>query len=220
MRPETTLFYDVDTQCDFILPDGKLCIPGTDRIIPKLGAMTDLARSQRIRIIATADRHFPEDPELQRNGGAFPDHCMDGTDGQLKIEATAPLHPLYVANRDFSEAELAAAIAHPGELVIEKQRFDAFTGNRNTANLLGRIVGAFDDIVIYGVYTEVCVADAVRGLRQFGKRLHVVIDATADISDEGSGYRDRWQKEGVALTTVAEIMAQLAHETPAKTPEA
>jgi len=209
MRPETTLFYDVDTQRDFILPGGRLCIAGTDRIIPKLRAMTDLARTLGIRIVATTDRHFPEDPELERNGGAYPDHCMDGTDGQLKVSATAPLQPIHIENRALSEAEMDAAIAHRGELVIEKQRFDAFTGNRNTANLLRRIVNAYDDIVVYGVYTEVCVADAIRGLMQFGKRLHVVIDATADISDEGEGLRQRWQSEGIDLTTVAELTARL-----------
>jgi nicotinamidase/pyrazinamidase len=219
MEPKTTLFYDVDTQRDFILPGGCLCIAGTDRIIPKLRAITVLAHCSGIRIVASVDRHFPEDSELERNGGAYPDHCMDGTDGQLKIDATAPLNPLYVENRDLSEAEIAVAVAHAGELIIEKQRFDAFTGNRNTANLLRRIADAYRDIVVYGVYTEVCVADAIRGLMQLGKRLHVVTDATADIGSEGHSFRESWQKEGIELTTVAAITAELAGDQLAK-PEA
>jgi nicotinamidase/pyrazinamidase len=209
MRPETTLFYDVDTQRDFILPGGRLCIAGTERIIPALRAMTELARRLRIRVVATTDRHFAGDPELECNGGKYPDHCMDGTDGQLKIEATAPLHPRLVENRDLSEAERSAAINWRGELIFEKQLFDAFVGNRNTAAILRAILKDYTDVVIYGVYTEVCVADAVRGLQRFGKLLHLVTDATADIGDEGQSFRQRWREEGVELTTVGEITSRL-----------
>jgi nicotinamidase/pyrazinamidase len=209
MRPETTLFYDVDTQRDFILPGGRLYIAGTERIIPALWAMTELARRLSIRIVATTDRHFAGDPELERNGGKYPDHCMDGTDGQLKVEATAPLHPLIVENRELNEADRASAINWRGELIFEKQLFDAFAGNRNTAAILGAILKDYTDVVIYGVYTEVCVADAVRGLQQFGKLLHLVTDATADIGDDGPSFRQRWREEGVELTTVSGITSRL-----------
>jgi len=209
MRATTTLFYDVDTQRDFILPGGRLCVAGTDRIIPALKEVTDFARHHGIRIVATTDHHFPEDPELERNGGQYPDHCMDGTDGQLKIDATAPRHPLFIANRDLSDTERTQAIAWRGELVFEKQLFDAFAGNRNTASILGAILKDYTDVVVYGVYTEVCVADAVRGLQQFGKRLHVVTDAIADIGAEGPSFRERWQNEEIDLTTVADVISQL-----------
>ena len=63
---------------------------------------------------------------------------MNATEGQLKIAATAPQHPLFIENRDLSATERAAAIAWRGELIFEKQLFDAFTGNRNTADILRR----------------------------------------------------------------------------------
>jgi nicotinamidase/pyrazinamidase len=209
MGPETTLFYDVDTQRDFILPGGSLCIAGTERIIPALGTLTRLARRLGIRIIATTDRHFADDPELERNGGKYPDHCMDGTDGQLKVDATAPLHPLFVENRELSDAERTAAIKWRGELIFEKQLFDAFAGNRNTFAILSAILEDYTDVVLYGVYTEVCVADAIRGLGQFGRSLHLVTDATADIDHEGSAFRAHWQAKGIQLTTVNNIRSRL-----------
>jgi nicotinamidase/pyrazinamidase len=209
MRPETTLFYDVDTQCDFILPGGRLCIEGTERIVPALQALTELARRLKIRMVATTDRHFAGDAELERNGGKYPDHCMSATEGQLKIEATAPQRPRFIENRELSETERAAAIAWRGELIFEKQLFDAFTGNRNTADILGAVLKDYTDVVIYGVYTEVCVADAVRGLERFGKRLHLVTDAIADIGDEGAAFRAGWRDDGIELTTVTEITSRL-----------
>ncbi len=210
MRPETTLFYDVDTQRDFLLPGGSLHIAGSERIIPALAAMTTLARRFQIRIFATTDSHRSGDLELERNGGAYPDHCMSGTPGQLKIDETAPLDPLFVLARQLRPDELAAAVAHRGELVIEKQAFDAFAGNSNTAAILRELLRDRPDVVIYGVYTEVCVNDAIRGLRALGCRIHLVADATADIGADGPGYRERWAAEGVDLTTVAEVMRALA----------
>ena len=209
MKAETALFYDADTQRDFIMPDGRLSIPGADRVIPKLAAITNLARRLNARIVASTDRHRPGDPELQRNGGQYPDHCMDGTPGQKKIDATAPLDPMYITSAELSEAGVEAAIRHNGELVFEKQLFDVFAGNRNAETILRRLLQRYTDVVVYGVYTEVCVADAVRGLLKLGRKIHLVTDATADIGAEGNRYRMQWRTQGVDLLTVAQSQSQL-----------
>jgi nicotinamidase/pyrazinamidase len=209
MRAKSTLFFDVDTQRDFILPDGKLSVPGTDRIIGKLAEVTNLARHHGIRIVGSADRHFTGDPELQRNGGEFADHCMDGTAGQKKIDETAPRNPFYIENRGLNPTELADALAHPGEIVIEKQRFDVFAGNQNTDLLLRRLLADYEDVVVYGVYTEICVRDAIKGLRELAVRLHVVEDAIAHIGPDGPAHSERWHAEGIGLITVKQLSDRL-----------
>jgi nicotinamidase/pyrazinamidase len=213
MRPATTLFFDVDTQRDFILPDGRLYAKGAERIIPTLEAITRLARDLGVRIAGSVDRHFPSDAELARNGGLYPDHCMDGTEGQCKIDQTAPVDPVFVENRDLGEAEAAAAIAHRGEVFIEKQDVDVFNikGNRNTQRLVAGLLKDAADVVIYGVCTDICVDCAVRGMLKYGRRLHVVTDAIAPLDAERADACLRnWRAAGVELLTFAELKSRLA----------
>lgn len=211
MRPETTLFYDVDTQRDFMLPDGALYAPRAERIAATLGSLTRLAREKNIRVVASVDRHLPGDKELQRNGGLYPDHCMDGTPGQRKIDETAPLDPVVVPSRELSTAELDAVLTGKREMIIEKQDTDVIAGNRNANALFGRLAKRYSDIVIYGVCTDICVDNVVRTLLRFGPRLHVVTDAVAALNPERATEVEReWQRAGVELLPFVELQARLS----------
>ncbi len=205
MQPETTIFYDVDTQRDFLLPGGALYVPGADRIIPALAELTKIAREEQIRIVCSVDRHFPTDPELKRNGGKYDDHCMDGTEGQKKIPETEPLNPLYIPNHPLSTEELQRALNHKGEIVFEKQEFDVFIGNLHARAILRLLLKPFSDIVLYGVYTEICVAHAVEGLLQIGPKLSIVTDAIADVGADADSLRAKWKEAGVEFLTVAQL---------------
>ncbi|MGH7865812.1 MAG: cysteine hydrolase family protein [Candidatus Binataceae bacterium] len=210
MKPQRTLFYDVDTQRDFILPGGLLYIDGTERVIPALAALTRIARTHGIKIVASADCHTPDDPELQRNGGRWPDHCMRGTSGQKKIDETAARNAMIIENVELADAQIDAALAHRGQILIHKQRFDVISGNRNAEKLLRRLLHSFEDVVIYGVYTEVCVDHAVQGLLKMrGPKLHVVVDAIAPIGPDAPACIEAWRAAGVDLLTVQDLKEQL-----------
>ncbi|MGE0821101.1 MAG: cysteine hydrolase family protein [Candidatus Binatia bacterium] len=210
MQPATTLFYDVDTQRDFLSPEGKLHVPGAERIIASLATLTHLARQQNIRLAGSVDRHFSSDPELQANGGAYPEHCMDGSPGQWKIVETLPQHPVWIENRDYTSTELQTLLLQKGEVYLEKQRFDVFIGNRNAAQVLGWLLRGMADVVVYGVVTEVCVDQAITGLKDRPVRLHVPLDAIAALSaKDGNETIEKWRRWGVHLTTVAEVVAEL-----------
>ena len=88
MKNDQTIFYDIDTQRDFISLDGKFHVAGAETIVPKLKALTDLAHEQKVRIVCSVDRHVPGDPMLKSWGGPYPDHCIAGTPGEQKIDET------------------------------------------------------------------------------------------------------------------------------------
>src|SRR3989339_460088 len=88
------IFYDVDTQNDFMNADGALYVPAAELIKPALAKLTDYARANNIPVLGSVDKHFgteqykSREGELQKWGGPFPDHCMSQTDGQDKIDET------------------------------------------------------------------------------------------------------------------------------------
>lgn len=88
------VFYDVDTQHDFMDADGALYVPDAELIKPALAQLTQYAKAQFIPVLGSVDKHFgteeykAREGELIKWGGPFPDHCMGGTKGQLKIDET------------------------------------------------------------------------------------------------------------------------------------
>ena len=51
------IFWDVDTQYDFIMPDGKLYVTASEKRLPNLKKLTDHARQRGIPIYGSVDNH-------------------------------------------------------------------------------------------------------------------------------------------------------------------
>src|SRR6266542_1210204 len=160
-----TVFWDVDTQYDFMKADGKLYVPGSEEIIPLLGRLTRHAHERGIRIIASADDHVPGHRELSATPDwkeTFPEHCMRGTPGQAKIPETGLENPLVIEPEPRDPAELAAlARGHSGHFLFLKHWFDVFT-NPNVLPVVDAL--APSQIVLYGVALDVCNRYAIEGL--------------------------------------------------------
>jgi nicotinamidase/pyrazinamidase len=205
------VFWDVDTQADFMLPDGKLYVPGSEEIIPVLGRLTDYAHRHGIRILASADDHEPGHRELSDAPDwreTFPEHCMRGTPGQAKIAETALRHPLVIEPEPLDPGTLAARVrTHEGDLLFHKHWFDVFT-NPNLLPVLDALAPA--RIVLYGVALDVCDRYAIEGLLRHrpGLRLALVTDAVRAIHPEaGAALLTQWADRGVALVTSTEVLA-------------
>ena len=208
----TTIFWDVDTQVDFMRSSGKLYVPGSEEIIPLLGRLTRHAHQRGIRIVASADDHVPGHRELSATPDwkeTFPDHCMRGTPGQQKIPETALEDPLVVEPGPVDPAGLAArARAHRGDILFHKHWFDVFT-NPNVLPVVDAL--APDEIVLYGVALDVCDRYAVEGLlaNRPAIPLTVVTDATRAIHpDQGPALLEDWRRRGVRLATGEEVLSR------------
>ena len=99
------VFFDIDTQRDFLEPSGSLYVPGSTEIVPNLARLTEFARTHDIPILATACAHLPDDPELTQ----LPPHCMAGTPGQERVPATNYPDSVVLGVGERLDGELAAA---------------------------------------------------------------------------------------------------------------
>jgi len=204
------IFWDVDTQVDFMHAAGKLYVPGAEDIIPNLRKLTAYAHDHGIRIVASADDHVAGHRELSDQPDfkdTFPPHCMQGTAGQKKIPETALNHPLVVDPDPQDAAELKRRIAgHHGDVLINKQWFDVFS-NPNTGIVLDTIKPR--TVVLYGVATDVCNRYALEGLmeRHPEIRLFAVQDAMKAIDPAAQEHLlKQWAEEGVRVVDTAEII--------------
>lgn len=150
----STVFFDIDTQLDFVLPAGALYVPGAEKILPAVAALNQYARANSIPVIATADAHLENDPEF----AAWPPHCVAGTHGAKKPEATT----------------------FPGQIVLNKRSVDCFSVAELPALL--KKLGA-RQAVVYGVVTEICVRHAIFGLLDRGYEVTLVTDAIRSLDE-------------------------------------
>jgi nicotinamidase/pyrazinamidase len=169
-----TIFFDIDSQLDFLYPAGALYVPGAERIVPAIARLNRYAAAQGIPVVSTTDAHAENDPEFQ----TWPPHCVAGTTGQHKAETTLLEKRVVVPNRPCS-----LALDGAQQIIVEKQNVDVFTAP-NLARVVENL--AADRFVVYGVVTEICVLFAARGLLKYRKPVTIVTDAVAALTAEAS----------------------------------
>jgi nicotinamidase/pyrazinamidase len=174
------IFWEVDTQRDFMLPGGKLYVPGAEKLIPNLRRLTDQARKDRVFLVSDACVHTPDDPEFQR----FPPHCVRGTDGAEIIPETIAKRFLILPNR--REARVPDDLTPYQQVILEKQTLDVFDNplTETVVERLKKFTDADAEFFVFGVVTEYCVRCAAKGLLERGRRVTLVEDAIKTLKPE------------------------------------
>lgn len=205
------LFWNVDTQIDFVYPRGKLYVQGAEDLRPQWKELTELAKEKSIRVVNTADYHFANSAELDSSPdfvNTFPEHCMAGTRGADYIKETDPEDSIiFDWDKEYLiTPELFNSDDHRN-FIIRKDAFDVFDGNPMTDTILKQLNP--DTVVVYGVTTNVCVDAAVKGLVKKVNKVYVIKDAIKELPNIPLPF-DAWEKKGVEMITLAKLKKLMA----------
>jgi nicotinamidase/pyrazinamidase len=199
------ILWDVDTQVDFIVPGGKLAFDGADEALPAMARLVEGARAAGLVHVASADDHELTDEEISEEPdwrATFPPHCLRGTRGAERVPETKQLDPVPLGLEHVPEHWLRGR-----EFLILKKHFDPFT-NPNAERLLELLDP--DEIVLFGVATDICDDAAVRALLDRGRKVAFVEDASRALDPERAlKCTTAWRERGARFTNVDEVLAGL-----------
>ena len=172
----------VDFQNDFT-PGGALAVPDGDTVAERLNALA--ASGDYDLVVATRDWHPPDHGSFTAQGGVWPVHCVQDTDG-------AQLH-----------ADLDAAAV---DVIVDKgqdpgtEGYSGFDGTRLAELLRER---GIDQLTVVGLATDYCVKQTALEALQEG--FAVTVDTTAVRGvDVEAGDSDRALSE---LRTAGAVLA-------------
>jgi nicotinamidase/pyrazinamidase len=203
MQSRDYIFWEVDVQADFMLPGGKLYVPGAEKLLPNIRKLTDAARRGEVFLVSHGCFHTANDPEFKQ----FPPHCLKGTAGAEFVPEALADNLVRVEN-DVG-AKLPENLFKYQQIILEKQTLDIFE-SRHADELVERL-GNAAEFVVFGVVTEYCVSLAVKGLLKRKRRVAVARDAIETLAPEvGNKTLTELQSLGAKLVTTDAILAELA----------
>ena len=160
--------------------------------------------------VASADDHELTDPEISDAPdwkNTYPPHCLRGTRGAEKILETKQRDPLPLSLVPFPPGLVGPLIQGRREILLLKKSTNVFT-NPNTDLLLDALDP--DEIVVFGVATDVCDDAAIRGFLQRGRRVRFVEDAARGLDEERvAACTAAWREGRVTFTTAEEVIESL-----------
>jgi nicotinamidase/pyrazinamidase len=203
MRSSNTILWCVDAQKDFMLPGGKLYVPGAEKLLPNIRRLADAVRNGRAFLVSHGCFHIPDDPEFQ----TFPPHCIKGTPGaDFVLEAVAKD---YVQVSNQAGSSLPEDFLRKQQIILEKQTLDIFE-SRHADAMLERL-DRDSEFIVFGVVTEYCVRFAAKGLLERGRKVSVVRDAIETLSAEaGKQTISELTTLGANFVTTSEALTRLS----------
>jgi len=212
MATRKIVFWAVDVQVDFMLPGGKLYVPGAEKLIPNIQRLVRGAAEAGALVVSSGDFHSENDPEFS----TFPPHCLRGTSGAQILPEAMTKDYRTIANDP--SRPLPSDVVRHAQVILEKQTLDVFD-NPHAGELVKQL-GSIADYVVFGVVTEYCVRCAAKGLLARGRKVSLVNDAIEALkAEDGQRALAEMQALGARLITTDEALdAVRAAEASGRTP--
>ncbi len=160
----------VDIQNDFC-PGGALAVPDGDRVVPVLNKYIQLFRGASAPVIYTRDWHPPDHSSFKAQGGLWPPHCVQGTEGaKFRSDLLPP---------------------NEGEIVSKAERKDeaySFFKGTDLAHRLRRLKlrlglrGGIRALFVGGLATDYCVRETVLDALNLGFQVYYLDDVSKGVN--------------------------------------
>jgi nicotinamidase/pyrazinamidase len=160
----------VDIQNDFC-PGGALPVADGDKVVPALNKYIQLFRSASAQIIYTRDWHPPDHSSFKAQGGPWPPHCVQGSEGaKFRSDLLQPAEGEIVSKADRKDEAYSffqgTALAHR----LRRLRF--------RLGLRGGIKALF----VGGLATDYCVKETVLDGLKLGFQVYYLDDASRGVN--------------------------------------
>ena len=155
----------VDVQNDFC-PGGALPVPEGDQIVPVLNDYIKIFKKANAKTYATRDWHPPNHISFEAQGGPWPPHCIQNSEG-------AKFHPDLKLSNDTTIVSKA--------MDPRKEAYSGFDGTELADTLKKQGVSR---VFVGGLATDYCVKNTVLDARKLGFDAVLLSDASRGINVE------------------------------------
>ena len=186
-----TIFINVCTQEDFF-NEGPVKMTNSDAIRPRLRALTEYAKDNKVKVISIVSWNDPKEKWLTNPNPdyneTFPPHCIMNSNGTNFIEETKPDGDYFLVKHDAPYIVFPEIHKHRN-VIIFKNGFNLIEGNKfadSVLNNLGTVLMSRPDYVVYGVGAGLVARD----LSRRGYDVKLVTDATIEFNNIPLSYEE------------------------------
>ena len=146
-------------------------------------------------IVVTQDAHPENHCSFMANGGVFPPHCVQGTEGMNVYESLLKVLDGLMGNG----SNIQVHFMQKGDL-FDKEEFSIFQ-NAHFGEKLRYAIDQekFEGIDICGIATDYCVYETTKDLMEFypAKQIRIVTNCLAAVDDNDTKLADLMRENGI-----------------------